>query len=450
MPRMQFGLTAFERARGDLPELPVINMFAEEAPTEATGVVLQSRPGLSDRSADMGAGSVAGLFKADGVLSGGLFGVSDGSFYAGTTAIGAIDGNGPVSMAGYENLLFITAGASLWSYDGTTLAQVSFPDDANVSKVMVGGSRLIAIRADTEQYYWTNVLSGTIGGLSFSSAESQPDRLRDGLFIDDIALFFGAETVEFHPNTQDAVLPFQPLEGRVFERGIRATGCATKFGSTFAWVTDTNQVCLSDPDNIISKPGLEALIEASANVSLWTFYLEGTEFICLRIDAGTWVFSLRSRLWSQMASNGQDNWIPQCFAGGVFGSSIDGRTMSWGSAHVDLGGVLERRFRAGFPLNSGGVTVNNTILRCNVGETPFLTGDYTNPVIEMRRSLNGGQTWGNWRQTSLGEQGRYRKKVQWTACGMAGHPGWLAEFRMTDPAGLRVSECLINEPYGGI
>lgn len=450
MPRLQFGLTAFERVRGDLPELPVINMFAEEAPTEATGVVLQSRSGLSDRGADMGAGPVTGLFKADGVLSGGLFGVAGGNFYAGTVSKGAIDGAGPVSMAGYQDILFTAAGGALWTYDGTTLAAAAFPDGASVIKVVVGASRAICIRGDTEQYYWSDVLSGTIGALSFSSAESQPDRLRDALFIDDILVLFGAETVEFHPNTQDAALPFQPLEGRVFERGIRATGCATKFGSTFAWVTDTNQVCVSDPDNIISKPGLEALVEASAKVSLWTFYLEGTEFLCLRIDAGTWVFSLRSRLWSQFASYGQSNWIPQCFAGGVFGSSIDGRTMQWGVAHQDLGGVLERRFRAGFPLNSGGVTINNTILRTNVGQTPFLTGDYTVPTIEMRRSINGGQTWGNWRYASLGEQGRYRKKVQWTACGMAGHPGWLAEFRVSDPVGLRVSECLINEPFGSI
>jgi len=56
--RLQFGLTAQERARGDLPELPVINMFAEEAPTEETGIVLQSRPGLLDRVEDMGAGPV--------------------------------------------------------------------------------------------------------------------------------------------------------------------------------------------------------------------------------------------------------------------------------------------------------------------------------------------------------------------------------------------------------
>ena len=450
MPRMQFGLSSFERARGDLPELPVINMFAEEAPTEATGVVLQSRPGLSDRVANMGSGPVQCLFKGDGVLDSGLYGVSGGKLYNAATLVGSIDGVGPFFMAGYEDKLFSAGGGQIWGYDGTILSAVSFPDSANVTKVLVGGSRLIALRADTEKFYWSDVLSGTIGALSFATAESQPDRLKDALFIDDILILFGAETVEFWPNTGNDDLPFQPLEGRVFERGIKGTGCATEFGSTFAWVTDTNQVCVSDPDNIISKPGLEALIEASSSVRLQTFVLEGTEFLWLKIDAGDWVFSNRSKLWSQFATWGFSNWLPSCFAGGVFGSSRDGRTMAWGPDYLDLGGVLERRFRAGFPLNSGGVPVNNVIVRANVGNTGFLTGTYANPTIEMSRSLDAGRTWGRWRGISLGEQGQYRQKVQWTACGMAGQPGWLSEFRVTDPVPVRVSDVLINEPFGGV
>lgn len=448
MPRMTFGVDAFERARGDLPELPVINLFAEAVPVEGTGVVLQSRPGLSDRSADIGSGPVQGLFQGDGVLDSGLYGVSGGEFYNGTSLIGAVSGSGPFFMAGYEDNLLIAGGSALWGYNGTVLSAIAFPDGATVTKVIVGASRAICLRADTEKFYWSDVLSTTIDSLSFATAESQPDRLKDMLFLDDVLILFGAETVEFWPNTGDADLPFQPLEGRVFERGIKGTGCAAKFGSTFAWVTNDNQVCVSDPENIISRPGLEALVGASAAVRLQTFQLEGTEFLWLRIDAGDWVYSARSKTWSQFASWGADNWLPSCFAGGVFGSSVDGATLTWGSDHLDNGGVLERRFRAGFPLNSGGVTVNNVLLRCNVGSTGYVTGTYASPTVEMRRSLDAGRTWGRWRSVSLGAQGDYRQKVQWTACGMAGQPGWLSEFRVSDPVPFRISDCLINEPFG--
>lgn len=448
--RLQFGLTAQERARGDLPELPVINMFAEEAPTEETGIVLQSRPGLLDRVEDMGAGPVQALFKADGVLGGALFGVSGGAFYEGAVGKGAVDGSGPFSIAGYEDKLFVAGGASLWGYDGTTLAAVTFPDGAGVNKVVVGASRLIAIRADTEKFYWSDVLSDTIDALSFASAEQQPDRLKDLLFWSDSLVLFGTETVEFWPNATDPDLPFQPLEGRTYRRGIKGTGCATLVGPTFAWVTDTNQVCIENPDNIVSKPGLEALIEASATVRLWTFLLEGTEFLALTLDGRTFVRSMRSGLWSEFVSAEADNWVPQCFAGGVFGSSLDGTTIQWGTGWEDLGGTLERRFRAGAPLNAGGAILSNVVLRNNVGATTFETGTYANPIVEMRSSRDAGRTWGAWRPARLGEQGNYRKRVQWKACGMASQPGVLLEFRVSDPVGWRVSDVLVNEPAGGI
>lgn len=448
--RLAFGTSSNERTRGDMPELPVVNMFVEQAPTEETGIAMQSRPGLADREVDMGGGPVQCLFKGDGVLDSALYGVAGTKLYREGVLIGAVDGAGPFSMAGFEDKLFIAGGASLWVYDGATLATVAFPDSAPVIKVVVGGSRLIAIRGDTEKFYWSDVLSSTIGALSFATAEQQPDRLKDKLFWSDSLILFGSETVEFWPNTPDPDLPFQVLEGRTYRRGIRGTGCATLIGPTFAWVSDTNQVCLESPENIISGPGLEARIAASSFVKLWTFYLEGTEFLALTLDGETQVRSLRSGLWSTFSSAEEDNWIPRCFAGGVFGSSVDGRTMAWGSDWQDLGATLERRFRAGAPFDAGGVMLSKVSLRTNPGATGYLTGTYANPTIEMRSSRDGGKTWGAWRTASLGERGQYRKLVQWLGCGMASRPGVLLEFRVSDPVDFRVSDVQVNNGFGGI
>lgn len=446
--RLQHGISAFERARGDLPELPVINMFAESAATEETGVILQSRPGLADRSADMGTGPVKALFKNEGVLDGALYGVAGPNVYRETVSLGTISGPGPFAMCGYEDMLFISGGEAIYSYDGTTLAALSFPDGANVSKVTIGASRLLCIRADTERLYWSDVLSSTIGGLSYSSAESQPDRLKDILFIDDVAILFGGETVEFHANTGDSTLPFAAIEGRVFERGIKNTGAACKIGSTFAWVTDAGQLCVGDQDNIVSSPGLEALVKESAAAYLFTFFVEGTELMAMRIDAGTFVFSPKVGTLSEFTSHSYDNWLVQCYAGEVFGSAADGKTYAWGE-HVDAGGTLERRIRAGVPINGGGFPVDNITLRCNTGQTTYLSGTYADPAIEMRLSRNAGKTWGEWRSTTLGVQGDYRKKVQWRGCGMASRPGLLAEFRVTAPVDWRLSDVLVNEEMGG-
>lgn len=446
--RLQFGLTSYERAKGDLPELPVVNMFAEEAPSEETGVALQSRYGLTDQSADIGT-SVKAIFQRDRVLSGAQFAVSSGALYSGVTNLGAIDGSGAASIAGLETDIFVTQGASLYTYEGATLSAVSFPDAANVTKVVAGASRAIALRADGGKFYWTPALGNTFAALDFATAESQPDGVLDALFIDDVLVLFGSETVEFWPNTGNSDLPFQPLEGRVFERGIRATGCATIMGATFYWVGDDNALYTNGNEPTrISNAGLEEAISGSTACSLFTFTLEGTEFLALRLDTETHVYSSRSRMFSRFESYGQTNWLPTCYASGIFGAS-DGKQLAWSTDHLDVGGQLERRWRAGMAINGGGVQVSNVQLRTNPGQTSYLAGQYADPTIEMRVSRNAGQSWKNWKSRSLGAQGEYRKKVQWRGCGQASQPGFLCEFRTTDPVPLRISDVRINEPYGG-
>lgn len=449
MPAMQFGLSSYERGRGGLPELPVFNMFLEEAPTEERGLVLQSRPGLSDREADMGAGPVEQLFLRDLVLDSELYGVAGGYLYQDTTQIGAINGDGFCSIAGNEIGLMATQGASLYFYEGSTLAAVSFPDGADVAHVSVGGSRYWMVRKDTGKLYWTGALESDVDALDFLTAESLPDRLLQTLWIDGGLIAFGSESVEFFQQTGDAELPLVPLTNMVFEKGLRATGCATAIGQTFAFVTNSNQVCFQRDDNVISNAGLEERIKASTTCRLFNFFIDGREFLGLRLDNEFQAWSINTGTWSTFTNYGLSNWLPKCYAAGVFGSALDGRTLAWNDGHVDLGGVLERKWRAGFPVNGGGLNVSNVRARVNVGQTPFLTGDYVEPQIEMRVSDDAGQTFDTWQSTDLGAQGNYREMPEWRAQGLAAWPGFISEFRVTDPVDVRVSDCLINEQYGG-
>lgn len=445
MPALSYGQSSYERAEGDLPGLPVVNMYLEQTLSE--GPVLQSRRGLEDRGADMGSGPVRALYKRDGVISGDLLGVSGLTLYRAATAVGTIAGNGPVSIAGNETGAMIAAGGALYDYNGAALVTAAFPDNADVVKVIEIASRFVAIRANSARFYFTPPLGRTFNGLDFATAESEADQLLDALPIDDAIVFFGRETVEFWPNTGDQNAPFVPLEQRVFERGIKATGCAAAFGSSFAWVTDINTVCIGDENNIVSNPGLEEKIAASGECRVFTFFIDGTEFLAVRLDGETQCYSLRTGAWSRFETLG-GNWRACCHAGGVFGSATDGKTMAFGE-YSELGGVLERRFRAGLPIMGGGVNMANVRLRTNPGQTPFLSGEYAPGEVEMRVSDDAGQTWGPWDAESLGAQGDYGKRVEWRALGMASYPGFLAEFRVTDPIPFRVSGVFANEPYGG-
>lgn len=440
--RIPFGTSSSERDKGDRPKLPVVNMYAENAPTEEGGVVLQSRYGFVAAGITV-AGNVVQVFSKDGVFSSDLFSVSGGNLYRGATSLGTVAGSGAVSICGNEIGVFATAGTVIRHYDGTTLANVAFPDGADVIKVLIAASRLVAIRKDTGQFYFSPVLEATIDALDFATAENSPDRLLDAVFVDDILVLFGKETVEFWPNTGDSEAPFTPLEGRVIEKGIKATSCAVVFDSDIAWIANDGTVRKGQGGQIISDHGLEEKIGDSTDWRLWTYQEEGHEMLAVRVDGGTWVFSNRNGLWSELQTYGESNILVQCYANGYFGST-DGLKQA-STAYLDGSNIVERRFRAGFPLNGGAAPVHSLRIRTNPGNTSFLTGDYVSPRVEARISRNAGKTWGNWRAADLGRQGDYNQTVEWRGWGTVKSPGALFEFRVTDPVPFAVSGVFVNE-----
>lgn len=449
MTELVYGISTFERLRGDLPSLPVINMFAENIPIEP-GVTLQSRPGLEEVGISVGSGPIREVYSADGVLNNSLFSVSGNSVYKGTEFLGTVNGEGHVSFAGYEDFIFVNAGKEIKGYDGLALSTVSFPDNADVCKIVVGASRLLAVRKDTGKFYWTDPLGITIDALDFATAENSPDTLKDMLYIGDRAILFGAETVEFWPATGDSNLPFAPLQGATFPVGVKDTGLCCNFNRSFAWVTNYNEICLGQPEKIISEPELQVRISKSVSSRLWVFYVDNNEYLAITLDNETWAYGARSQVWTKLESFGENNWIPCCYDKEVFGSSIDGRLIRWSKNNDDFGNPVVKAFRAWSPLTGQTLKLNNIILRTNPGTTPFLSGQYQDPTAELRTSMDGGHSWHPWRSRSLGKQGVYRAKVFWSSLGLFGYPGLLVEIRVSDPVQFRVSGLAMNEMFGGV
>lgn len=448
MPDLVYGTSSFERRRGDFPPLPLSNMFAESVPTEP-GIALQSRPGLELSSVTMGSGPIRGLFTTDGVLDNSLFGVSGSTLFKGSTALSGITGSGHVSFAGYEDYLFVNAGGNILGYNGSTVSPVTFPDSANVLKIVVGASRLVAIRAGTGSIYWTGPLGVTVDDLSFATAENSPDALLDMLYVGDKLILFGSETIEFWPVTGDSNLPFAPLVGATLPVGIKATGTATEFSRSFAWITNHDEVCVGSPDNIVSEPELQTRIAESASVSLWTFYVDRNEYLAVRLDNETWAFGARSQVWTKLDSYGESNWLCHHYDNGYFGSTANGTLIQWSDGYTDFGGLIDRRLRAWAPLTAESITVGNVSMRTNPGTTSYASGEFSDPEVELRTSRDGGHEWQPWKSRSLGRQGKYRNKVFWSSLGQFSFPGLLVEVRVTDPVDFRLSGLAYNVPFGG-
>lgn len=454
MPEIALSTSTIRRGRGNLPQTPLVNMFLETALTEPRQFSLLSHPGLAATGTTLGAGPVSALFQKDGVISGAVAGVSANALYVSGASVGGVSGSVPASIAGNEVGIVATAGAAVY-WSGSAFSTIAFPDGAAVRKVIEQGGRFLFIRDGTGAFYWTEPLTGMLSGgqvqvdaLNFATAESEPDELVDGVAFEDAIAWGGKNTIEFWGKTGDSELPYTPSIGRVFQKGVRATGCMAQFDNSFAWVSPENIVYRAGnvPERI-SDGGIEELIAASASCRVDVYFFEGHEFLKVRLDTVTVEFDAQTRQWAERKT-GVGNFIGgPVISGPVFGGD-DGALYETGD-YEDVGSYHERSFCLGFPLNGGAVPIDCLRLRTNPGQTDYLSGAYQDPAIELFVSYDGGQTFDTGLSETLGEAGHYRKEVEWRALGFADPPGFFGKVRVTDPVSFRCSGAIINEPHGG-
>lgn len=454
MTSLAYGKGTYRRLAAGLPELRLINMFVEAAATSQDGIVLMSRPGLVS-SYERGTGPIRGLFYQAGTLDGAALALSGNQLYAGTV-LGTVEGDGEPSFSASASEVILTAGTKLYRTDLATLAPVAFPDDANTIATAYLGGYFIAVRGGSQRFYWSAVLDGSSwDGLDYAAAESSPDSLLDMMVIGDVLWLLGQSTIEPWALTGDSVLPFSRIEGRNYQRGILATGCAASLDNSLFWVGDDHRVYRSGaaPEGL-SDAGIEERIAASTSVSAFAFEYEGHKFFCIRLDGETLAYDVATMEWCEFASFGYPNWRARCAVPveGVplFGDSVSGTV--WGmdnTAFTDGGAILQRLFTAFQPVSDGSYPLDVIHLDADFGATPVLVGQGSDPLVELRSSRDGGRTWSDWRQSNLGRQGQYRARAMWRRFGSFDAPGAIFEIRVTDPVRLRVSAVRANEIQGG-
>lgn len=455
MADLAYGVGAYRRENGGLPEFKLVNMFVEKTPAAANGVVLLSRNGLVEADS-LGSGPINGLFAKQGVFDANLFAISDLTLYRDGTAIGALTGAEPSSFAASAGEVVVTMGETAFSYDGSTLAAVAFPDGANV-KAVAGtiGGLFLYVRSGTGRIYWSSILDGrTINGLDYLTAESSPDDARDVYIIQDGAWILGGATVEFWQLTGDADAPLSRVEGRLYKKGVIDTGCAADVDNTLFWWGSDNIIYRgAEVPQRVSDHGIEEKLAGSVERKCFTYKYEGHEFFVVRTDSGSFAYDVSTGQWCEPSSHGRINWRVRNAAvadiGLVFGDDEDGTLWQFDHANWDDGGTLERRFTAAFPMGGGQVRVDKLCVEANVGQTALLVGQGSDPILEMRASRDGGRTWGNYRSAKLGAQGKYRQRTEKRVWGIFDAPGGMFDLRVTDPVPFRVSRVYVNEPGGG-
>lgn len=65
-----------------------------------------------------------------------------------------------------------------------------------------------------------------------------------------------------------------------------------------------------------------------------------------------------------------------------------------------------------------------------------------NPTLQLRWSEDGGQTWGNWIEQSIGKMGEYNKLVQFQRLGQGRNR--VFQLRCTDPVDINLMGAILD------
>lgn len=380
--------------------------------------------------------------------------------------------SGRVSMAhngvrsGANQQIMIVDGTDGWIYDNTTstLSEITDVDFTNsVSVVFIDGYFIFA-QLDSDRFWLTSQYDGTaIDSSDFSTAEGAPDKIQ-ALVADQRELFiFGEETLEVWYNSGDADNTFQRFQG-----GFKQTGCAAKnsparIDNNIYWLSknerghgQVTKLGQGYQPEIISTPALDKKIQGYSNISDafgYAYQYEGHEFYVLTFPTAkvTWVYDASTQQWHRRGHTIDDEISRERYNCHVFafGKHLFGDYGNGNVYEMDSDSYTSNSTRVERVFVTPNMSEEETRIRVSAIQLDMEEGvsaaDTDDSSIWMSWSKDGGHTWSNEVEKSIGDLGDYARRLVWRRLGQGRN--WTFRFRTWSPSKL-VFKALYIRPYG--
>lgn len=447
--RLPLAAEAFDRRFGTA-QATLTNQYSEESregPTESRRV---DRPGLAPLTT-LAPGPIRCILFHRGYR----FVVSGTRVYRDNLQVGVIPGLQMVRHAQSDFELVLVAEGIAYLVDAA-VAPIAMPDGDLISDVGFAGGRFVYSVKDTGKYRYAEIGDATdIGDLNFASAESDPDPIRSIEVLGDDLLFLGAKTTEWHSPTGDIDAPFVRNGGRRYDKGSAAQNTAVKLDNTILWVGTAQQGAdlqvyrASQIPVAVSNEGIEAALARCPDISLATavaIVSTGHSFYVLNIpQVGTYAFDVKTGLWGEWQSFGQQTFRVQCGADGVFGDIDTGQLWTIDpDRRTDGDDPIIRVVSSNLSLEENSMIISAVRLHARTG----VGGPGENPVVEMRYARHGAEDWSGWRETAIGAPGDH-PEIVFRQLGLQRPPGIVFQFRCSGDFDFVPYAVTINGQQGG-
>ena len=368
---------------------------------------------------------------------------SDGAFTFGTTSLAAANStvaytDSPVNT-GFTTLLS-DAGASVFT-SVDTLGQRGLMTWKN----RFGFTSVLDLSATTALNYYT--------------AESSPDDLVAGRVLGEFYYLMGSQTIEVWSQTGDSADPFAMQAGMTQQVGCACRDGIVKADNSLFFVDEAFNVRRLGQGGspIVSEPWVSALLRSAGAASIIgkTYQDRGHIFISYRTPSACMVFDVMTQEWHTRGTNLTATWrytdiitaagrVFVCDGTGQFDElSRDYTSESMATAST-MGTEIVREFTAHMSGVPDSLPVTTLRLESSKG-VGISTGQGSDPIVQMRASTDGGNTWTNWRDRKLGALGVYDQRTVWHRCGRTKLAGMVFQFRKSDPVKAAYLGVIVNE-----
>lgn len=357
------------------------------------------------------------------------------------TALGTISGSGLVGIAENGNELIVVNGTDAWTYDGTTFAQVADADYPGSVDCCFIGQYIAHVQSTTsEQWFISGIGDATsYDALDFASAESVTDGLRGCLALSGDLWLFGGKSIEIWQNTGAADFPFERIQ--VIEKGIASTFAKAKLDNTIYWLGDNGMVYRAEgygAKRVSTRPIEQAIADETRSEAFAFAYEDaGSAYFVLTFPNGkTWAYNVATGKWHRRKSFGMERWRANAYLF-AYDKHLIGDTTSGTVWELDRQTYTEGSDPLVWERKAQYVHADGEYIRASELELEFDVGNGLNtgqgsaPVVDLCYSDDGGRTYTNWRQASLGTTGKYRARVRFHGLGRFRQR--LFHIRISDP-----------------
>ena len=363
---------------------------------------------------------------------------SDGSF---ATRAELATATGFVGMAENGKQLMIVDAAKCYSLDLSTnsMSVMKFSDGT----VLPGGASVAFIDGyfafnipGGQTFYITGQYDTTVDPLDFASAESNPDNLLTVLSDHEELWLFGALSVEAWYNSGAELFPFARVSGGVITHGTCAAQSPAKLDNTVFWLgqdqTGQGMVwrAVGYQPARVSSHAMEQAIQKYSRIDDavgFGYQQDGHAYYVLNFPTGnaTWVYDCATQMWHERAYLGPLGTLgrarPNChtmaFGLHLVGDYENGNVYVLDTAVGTDNGREIQRMRTAPYLDGELKNIFFHRLTLDLRMGLGADGNARTPVVILSYSDDGGKTWSNERETTLGAIGHRLARAFWNRLG---------------------------------